>query len=103
VVIYVKFLQSGVNYYYYNKENLQSMTLLRYTKAINTLFILRAFKPPVDLNDKKNMVGILINNLTKEENIATHHSPLNNVIFSQIQQAARTSNNPDLDHSLLLT
>ena len=40
--------------------------------------------------------------LIKEENIAIQRSPLDNVIFAQIQQAACTSNNPDLDHSFLL-
>ena len=101
VAIYIKFLQSGVNYY--NRDNLQSMTLLGYTKAINTLFTLRALKPPVDLNNENNMVGTLINNLIKEENIATQRSPLDNAIFALIQQAACTSNNPDSDHSLLRT
>ena len=64
VVIYVKFLQSGVNYCNCNTDNLQSMTLLGYAKAINTLFTLRAFKPPVNLNNENNMRGTLINNLT---------------------------------------
>ena len=48
------------------------------------------------------MAGILINNLIKEENIATQRSPLDYAIFAQIQQAAHMSNNLDLDHSLLL-
>jgi hypothetical protein len=61
------------------------MTLLGYAKAINMLLTLHAFKPPIDLNDKNNMAGTLINNLIKEENIATQRSPLNNAIFSQIQ------------------
>ena len=63
----------------------QEMTLLGYAKAINMLFTLRTFKPPVDLNDKNNMMGILINNLIKEENIATQRSPLDYAIFAQIQ------------------
>ncbi len=83
VEIYVKFLQSGVNYY--NRDNLGLMTLLGYAKAINMLFTLRTFKSPVDLNDKNNMMGILINNLIKEENIATQRSPLDYAIFAQIQ------------------
>jgi hypothetical protein len=78
------------------------MTLLGYAKAINMIFTLRAFKPPVDLNNKNNMTGTLINNLIKEENIAMQRSPLSNAIFAQVQLAACTSNNPDSDHSLLL-
>jgi hypothetical protein len=78
------------------------MTLLRYAIAINMIFTLCAVYPPVDLNNKNNMVGILINNFIKEENIPTQRSPLSKTIFAQIQQAASTSNNPDLDHSLLL-
>ena len=92
-MIYAKFLQSGVNYY--NRDNLCSKTLLGYAKAINTLFILHAFKSPVDINNKNNMGENLIHNLIKEENIATQHSPLDNAIFAQIQQAACISNNPD--------
>ncbi len=68
VAIYIKFLQSSVNYYI--KDNLQSITLIGYAKAINMLFTLRAFKPLVDLNNKNYMVGVPINNLIKEENIA---------------------------------
>jgi hypothetical protein len=90
VAIYIKFLQSGVNNY--NRDNLRLMTLVRYAKAINMLFTLHAFKPPVDLNDKNNMTGILINNLIKEDNIPTQRSPLDKAIFGFGPQ-------PSLGHS----
>ena len=81
---------------------INNLAIARIPKAINTLFTLRTFKPPVDLNDENNIAGTLINNLIKEENIATHRSPLDNAIFAQIQQATSTSNNPDSDHGFLL-
>ena len=39
---------------------------------------------PVDTSDPNNMVGILINNLVKEENIARQCSPLDSNIFIEL-------------------
>ncbi len=99
VAIYTKYLQSGINYY--NKTNLWSATLHGYAAAVNTLFKLRKYRLLVNFNDKNNMVGVIINNIVKEENIAKQHAPLDSTIFAKIQQLACKSDNPDSDCSLL--
>jgi hypothetical protein len=91
VAIYIKYLQSGVNYY--NKNNLRSATLCGYTTTINTLFELQNYRLPI-------MAGVIINNVIKEENIAKQQAPLDNAIFAEIQQSALDSNIPNLDRSL---
>ena len=68
VAIYVKYLQSGVNYY--NKNNLRSATLHEYATAVNTLFELQKNRLPIDFNGNNNMAGVIINNIIKEGNIA---------------------------------
>jgi hypothetical protein len=64
VAIYTKYLQSSINYY--NKNNLWSAMLHGYATAVNTLFELRKYRPPIDFNDKNNMTGFIINNIIKE-------------------------------------
>ncbi len=46
------------------------------------------------------MAGVIINNITKEENIAKQRAPLDSSIFAKIQQSAQKSNNSDSDWSL---
>jgi hypothetical protein len=41
-------------------------------------------KAPVDTSNPNNMVGILINNLVKEEDIARQRSPLDSNIFATL-------------------
>jgi hypothetical protein len=98
VAIYTKYLQSGINYY--NKNNMRYTTLRGYAAVIDTLFELRKYRLPIYFNDKKNMAGVITNNIVKEKNIAKQCAPLNSTIFAEIQQLARKSNNPDSDHSL---
>ncbi len=98
VAIYTKYLQSGINYY--NKNNLWSAMLCGYATAVNTLFKLRNYKPPIDFNDKNNMAGVIINNIIKKENIAKQCAPLDSIIFAKIQQPAQNSNNLNSDRSL---
>ncbi len=74
VVIHTKYLQSGINYY--NKNNLRSAMLRGYAIAVNTLFELRKYRPPIDFKDKNNMVGVIINHIIKEENIAKQRAHL---------------------------
>jgi hypothetical protein len=99
VAIYTKYLQSGMNYY--NKNNLRSAILHGYAAAINTLFELRKYRPPINFNDKNNMAGVIINNIVKEENIAKQHAPLDSTILAKIKQSACKPNNPDSDSSHL--
>jgi hypothetical protein len=68
VAINTKYLQSGINYY--TNNNLRSATLCGYATAVNTLFELRKYRPPIGFNDENNMAGVIINNIIKEENIA---------------------------------
>jgi hypothetical protein len=89
--MYTKYLQSGINYC--NKNNLQSAKLRGYAATVNTHFELRKYRLPIDINDKNNMTGVIINNIFKEENIANQCTPLNNTIFAEIQQSAHKSNN----------
>ena len=62
VVIYMKYLQSGINYY--NKNYLWSTTLCGYAAAAR-LFKLRKYRLLIDFNDKNNVAGVIINNILK--------------------------------------
>ncbi len=59
---------SGVNFR--NTDSLRSNTIKGYAAGINSLFALQNMKELIVLSDPNNMVGILINNLIKEEDIA---------------------------------
>jgi hypothetical protein len=61
VAIYIKYVQCGV--IYNNKQVLHSAMVQGYAKAVNNLFKLRCFSPPVDLSDPNNMTAILLNNM----------------------------------------
>jgi hypothetical protein len=56
---------------------------------------------PVDTSDPNKMVGILINNLVKEEDIARQHSPLDSNIFAELLQKSNVSCSPDLEQRTL--
>jgi hypothetical protein len=43
------------------------------------------------------MPGIIINNLIKEETMASQRSPLDSTIFAELQQAASLSHSHDSD------
>jgi hypothetical protein len=73
----------GINYY--NKDVLRSSTLWGYATAVNTLFQLRGYKQPTELSNPSNMPGIIINNLIKEETVASQRSPLDSAIFAELQ------------------
>jgi hypothetical protein len=47
------------------------------------------------------MPGIIINNLIKEEAMASQRSPLDSTIFAELQQAASLSHSHDSDQNLL--
>ena len=98
VAIWVKYIMFGVNYY--NKEVLRSKTVQGYAMAVNTLFRLRGYKPPTDLSDKNNMPGIVINNLIKQEDVASQRAPLDNAIFAETNRAAKASHSLDSDRNL---
>jgi hypothetical protein len=68
-----------------------------YVTAVNTLFQLRDFKQPTNLSNPSNMPGIIINNLIKEENVASQRSHLDSTIFAELQRAASSSHSCDSD------
>jgi hypothetical protein len=47
------------------------------------------------------MPGIIINNLIKEETVASQPSPLDSTIFAELQRAASSSHSHDSDQNLL--
>ncbi len=69
--------------------------------AVNTLFKLCGFAPPVDLSDPNNMTSILINNMLREEYIARQHAPLDNKIFAELRCSAASSKNCDSFNNIL--
>ncbi len=98
IAIYAKYVMCGINYY--NKDVLQPSTLWGYATAVNTLFQLRCFKQPSNLSNPSNMAGIIINNLIKEETVASQHSPLDST-FAELQRAASSSHLCNSDQNLL--
>ena len=56
------FLYFGMNYK--NKETIRSSTVTQYSVAINALFTLRSFKPPIEPSNPNNLGGIIIINCT---------------------------------------
>jgi hypothetical protein len=99
VAIYIKFVMCGINYY--DKDVYQLSTLRGYATAVNTLFQLRGYKQPTKLSNPSNMPRIIINNLIKEETVASQRSPLDSTIFTELQQAASLSHSQDSDQNLL--
>jgi hypothetical protein len=69
--------------------------------AVNTLFQLRGFKQPTNLSNPSNMAGIIINNLIKEETLASQRSPLESTIYAELKQAASSSHSCNFDQNLL--
>ncbi len=76
-------------------------TLRGYTTAIDTLFQPWGLKQPTDLSNPSNIAGIIINNLIKEETVASQHSPLDSTVFAELQRAASSSHSCDSDQNLL--
>jgi hypothetical protein len=89
----------GINYY--NKDVLRLSTLREYATAVITLFQLRGYKQPTELSNPSNMPGIIINNLIKEENVASQRSPLDSTIFAELQRAASSSHSHGSDQNIL--
>jgi hypothetical protein len=56
---------------------------------------------PIDTSDPNNMVGILINNLVKEEDIARQRSPLDSNIFAKLLRKSNVFCSPDSEQCTL--
>jgi hypothetical protein len=95
VAIYAKFVMCGINYY--NKDILLLSTLHGYATAVNTLFQFQGFKQPTNLSNPSNMAVIIINNLIKEEAVASQRSLLDSTVFAELQLAASSFHSCDSD------
>ena len=87
ISMYIKEVMTGVNYH--NKLVLRSATCEGYAKAVNFLFKLRDYPPPVDLTDETGCTKTIIHNLDREENIAAKRSPLNDEIHAELLNMAK--------------
>ncbi len=99
VAIYIKYLMSGVDFK--NKDFLRLASVWGYTTNINLLFRLQSMEAPVDTSDPNNMVGILINNLIKEEDIPRQRSLLDSNIFAELLWKSNVSRLPDFEQRTL--
>ena len=100
MAIYIKYVQSGVNYYN-NKQVHCSTTVQGYAEAVNALFKLRGFAPPADLSDSNNMTATLINNMLRKEDIACQRAPLDNEIVAELRCSVTSSKKSNLVSNLL--
>ena len=101
VAIYIKYLMTGVNFNFKNKDFLRSATVQGYASNINSLFKLRDMKPPINMADPNNVLGILINNLVKEEDIARQRIPLDSAIFAKLPRKLNVSCSLDSEQRTL--
>ncbi len=99
IAIYIKYLMSGVNFR--NKVFLRSDMVRGYATTINALFKLLDMKPPANVANPNNILGILINNLIKEEDIARQRSPLDSDIFTELLCKSNVSLARDSKHRAL--
>ena len=89
ISMYIKEVMTGVNYH--NKLVLRSVTCEGYAKAVNFLFKLRDYPPPVDLTSVTGCTRTIIHNLDREENIAAQRSPLDDKIHAELLNLAKQS------------
>ena len=73
---------TGVNYN--NLATLRSATCRSYAEDVSKPFVLRNFPSPVDFDDKTNWTTTIVNNLKKEEDIATQRLPLDDKIHAEL-------------------
>ena len=99
IIIYIKFLQYGVNYT--SKDGLQAATLIGYAKAISILFTLQGFPAPFNPSDPNNMGGIIITNHAREEDIAIQRYPLSLEILAKLGTMAESSSSVDAKQNLI--
>ena len=89
ISMYIKEVMTGVNYH--NKLVLRSVTCEGYAKAVNLLFKLRDYPPPVDLTNLTGCTRTIIHNLDREETIAAKRSPLDDKIHAELLNFAKKS------------
>jgi len=89
IACYGKDLMLGTNWN--NKNELRSKTVRGYFNAVNNLFLLRDFSPPVNFDDKQNMAAVIVHNLEREEDIATQRKPITMEMFAEIIKRGNAS------------
>ena len=67
-----------------NLATLRSATCRGYAEDVSKLFVLREFPSPVDFEDKTNWTTTIVNNLKKEEDIASQRLPLDDKIHAEL-------------------
>ena len=91
--MYLKDVMLGTNFY--DMEVIRAKTVRGYADAVNTLFQKRGFITPVRWSEVGNIPATLVDNLAKEEDVASQRSPLDNRIFAQLHAKAVASKSPD--------
>ena len=82
VAVYIKYVMIGVNYN--NLATLRSATCKNYAEDVVELFKFRNFPSPVDFQNKTDKTATIINNLKKEEDIASQRLPLDDKIHAEL-------------------
>ena len=89
VTCYIKSLIAGVSIR--NKDSIRSETVKAYAKQVNELHHLRNLPPPIQMRQRDNDPGRLINNLNNEETIARRRRPLTDEMAAEIIRIAEES------------
>ena len=87
--MYLKDVMLGTNFN--DKEVVRAMTVRGYADAVNILFQKRGFVMPTRWSEPGNLPATLVENLAKEEVIASQRSPLDNKTFAQLHAKATAS------------
>lgn len=93
MAMYLKDVMLGTNFN--DKDVLRSMTVRGYADSVNILFQKRGFVMPTRWSEPGNLPATLVENLAKEEVVASQRSPLDNKIFAQLHAKATASKSPD--------
>jgi hypothetical protein len=91
--MYLKDVMLGTNFL--DRLGVRANTVRGYADAVNVLFQKRGFVTPVRWSEAGNIPAVLVDNLAKEEDVASQRSPLNNRIFAQLHARAAASKSPD--------
>ena len=91
--MYLKDVMLGTNFN--DLDVVRANTVHGYGDAVNILFQKRGFPMPAQWSVAGNIPSILVDNLKKEQDVASQRSPLDSRIFAQLYAKAEASNSPD--------
>ena len=89
---------TGVNYN--NKSVVWSATCQGYTAAVNHLFTLRDVAAHTNFGNKENMIGTIIHNPEREEDIATQWSPLTRIFLAELEMMVNATPEDLLENAM---